>query len=580
MSTVATDFVPARLDGTNWGQIEPLMRALLERPVGSRQELERWLVDRSELEAACAEAEANLYIDMTCDTDDKAKQEAYTSYIETVPPRLKPLAFELDKKLVALQKQFPLPAERYRVLVRDTQAEVELFREENVPIQTELEKLSQQYQQVIGAMTVTFDGKEQTLPMMARYQESTDRTVREASWRAVSERRLKDAAHIDALYDQMVELRNRMARNAGFDDFVGYAFKAKKRFDYTARDCERFHRSVEEAVVPFLRREDARRQKRLGLESLRPWDLAVDPKGRPPLKPFNGGVDLVRRTTHIFRRLDPRLAEMFSRLGDGANTRGAEGGACLDLDSRKGKAPGGYQSMRDRSRKAFIFMNAAGLQRDVETMVHEAGHAFHSMLCQDEPLVAYRHSPIEFAEVASMSMELLTMPYWKGEGSFYPSEEDYLRARRKQVEGSVSLLPWIATIDAFQHWVYKHPGHTRAERTEHWLALDKRFGHAVGWEGLEPFRASLWHRQLHLFGAPLYYIEYGIAQLGALGLWLRSLEEGEKTAVEAYMTALSLGGSKPLPELFAAAGLKFDFGPETIRRLVDRVERELEKLPE
>src|SRR3954462_14703913 len=239
MSSTITEFVPARLDGTRWEQIEPLLRALLERPVRSREDLERWLVDRSELEAACGEAEANLYIDMTCDTEDKGKQGAYTTYIETVPPKLKPVLFELDKKLVVLSEQFPLPPERYTVLLRDTQAEVELFREENVPIQTELEKLSQQYQQVIGAMTVTYDGKEQTLPMMARYQESTDRAAREASWRAVAERRLKDAAHIDALYDQMVELRDRMARNAGFDDFVGYTFKATKRVDYTARDCER-----------------------------------------------------------------------------------------------------------------------------------------------------------------------------------------------------------------------------------------------------------------------------------------------------------------------------------------------------
>jgi oligoendopeptidase F len=291
-------------------------------------------------------------------------------------------------------------------------------------------------------------------------------------------------------------------------------------------------------------------------------------------------VDLVTKSRHVFQRLDPRLAAMFSSLGDGSNTKGAEGGACLDLDSRKGKAPGGYQSMRDRSRKAFIFMNAAGLQRDVETMVHEAGHAFHSMLCKEDPLVAYRHSPIEFAEVASMSMELLTMPYWQGAGSYYASQEDFLRAKRKQVEGSVSLLPWIATIDAFQHWIYTRPTHTRAERTAFWLGLDERFGHAVSWQGVEPPRASMWHRQMHLFSSPMYYIEYGIAQLGALGLWLRSLEDGEKTAIEAYIKALSLGGSKPLPELFKAAGLKFDFGEATIGRLVERVEKELEKLPE
>lgn len=575
-----TDFVPARLDATDWSQVEPLIKALLERPVDSPAAFEQWLIDRGELEAACSEAESVLYIDMTCHTEDKAAQDAFTRYIETIPPLLKPMVFELDKRQVALTKQFRPDPARYGVLSRDIAAEVELFRDKNVPIQTELEKLSQQYQQIIGAMTVQFDGKEQTLPMMARYQESTDRAVREASWRAVGERRLRDVEAIDALYDTMIGLRHQVARNADFENFIGYAFKAKRRFDYTPQDCRTFHKAAAEAVVPFMRRQDAKRQKQLGLDALRPWDLAVDPKGRPPLKPFDGGVDLIRKSLAVFNRLDPRLAKMLATMGDGSNSNGAANGACLDLDSRKGKAPGGYQSMRDRSRKPFIFMNAAGLHRDVETMVHEAGHAFHSMLCVDEPLLHYRSSPLEFAEVASMSMELLTMPHWGGRDGFYPKDEDHARARRKQVEGSVGMLPWIATIDAFQHWVYAHPTHTRAQRTEEWLALDDRFGHAVSWQGLDQLRATQWQRQLHLFGVPFYYIEYGIAQLGALQLWLRSLEEGESTAIEAYLKALSLGGSRPLPELFKAAGLRFDFGPDIVKRLVDRVERELEKLPE
>jgi oligoendopeptidase F len=576
----ATAFVPSRLDAARWENIEPLLTALRQRPVNSLADLEAWLLDRSELEAACAESESDLYIAMTCHTEDQAKQEAYTTYIETVPPRLKPALFELDTRQVELTARFKPDPARYGVLSRDTAAEVEIFRDENVPIQTELEKLSQQYQQVIGAMTVDFDGRDQTLPMMARYQESTDRAVRESAWRVTVERRLKDADTIDGQFDTMVGLRHTMARNAGFDDFIGYAFKSKKRFDYTPADCRRFHDAAAKVVVPFLRRQDARRQERLKVDTLRPWDLAVDPKGRPPLKPFNGGVELMSKSVAVFKRLDPRLATMLATLGDGSNTRGSENGACLDLDSRKGKAPGGYQSMRDRSRKPFIFMNAAGLHRDVETMVHEAGHAFHSMLCVNEPLLHYRHAPLEFCEVASMSMELLTMPHWGGGDGFYPSEEDAARARRKQIEGSVSLLPWIATIDAFQHWIYANPTHTRGQRTRAWLALDERFGHAVSWQGLEPALESMWHRQMHLFGAPFYYIEYGIAQLGALQLWLKSLEEGAPAAIGAYLKGLSLGGSRPLPELFRATGLRFDFGPDIVARLVDRVEKELERLPE
>lgn len=575
-----TDFVPAAIDATRWDAIEPLLKALLDRPVGSPAVFEKWLIDRSELEAACAEAEANLYIAMTCHTEDAAAQQAYATYVETVPPRFKPVAFELDKRQAELARKFPLDKARYEVLHRDTAAEVETFRDENVPIQTELEKLSQQYQQLIGAMTVQFEGREQTLPMMGKYQESTDRAIREAAWKAVVDRRLKDTDAIDAIYDRMVSLRDTMGRNAGFDGFTGYAFKTKKRFDYTPEDCRRFHEAAEKVVVPFMRRQDARRKARLNVDTLRPWDLSVDPRGRGPLKPFSGGRELMAKSIDAFNRLDPRLGTMLASLGDGSNDQGSagEGGrACLDLDSRKGKAPGGYLSMRDRSRRPFIFMNAAGLHRDVETMVHEAGHAFHSMLCVDEPLVRYRSAPLEFCEVASMSMELLTMPHW---GAYYASADDLARARRKQIEGTCALLPWIATIDAFQHWVYANPTHTRAQRTAAWLELDARFGHDVSWQGAQDARATQWHRQMHLFGAPFYYIEYGIAQLGALQLWLNSLEQGQTAAIDAYFKGLSLGGSRPLPELFRATGLRFDFGPDIVARLVDRVERELEKLPE
>ncbi len=578
-------FVPEGFDGTRWEQIEPLMTALLRRPVPSRAELERWLIDRSELDAACSEARALLYIAMTCRTEDAATQGAYSAYVTDVPPKYKPVSFELDKRQAALTREHrlveaPERGARFRVLARDTEADVALFRPENVPIETELTLLAQKFDQTVGSMTVNFDGREQTFPQMARYGESTDRAVREGAWRAVTERRLRDRGAIDAIYDEMIGLRQRVALNAGFGDYTAYAFKSKHRFDYGPKECFDFHAACEKVVVPLIRRLDAQRKRALNLEALRPWDLAVDIKGRAPLRPFSGGAELVDKSRVVFDRLDPGLGEMFRALGDGRNARGPVDGECLDLDSRKGKAPGGYQYMLDRSRRPFIFMNAAGMQGDVSTMLHEAGHAFHSMLCIDEPLLSYRSAPMEFAEVASMSMELLTLGHWGDAGAYYKDEVELARARRHQIERSVVLLPWIATIDAFQHWVYGNPGHSLEERRAFWLTLDARFGHAVDWSGLEEVRANYWHRQKHIFDYPFYYIEYGIAQLGALGLWLIGLEQGEKKAVELYKRALSLGGSRPLPELFEAAGLKFDFGPGTVARLVERVERELEKLPE
>lgn len=584
MPTIHTTFVPADLDAADLAQVEPLYQELLARPVTSAAELESWLVDRSELDAACSEAAALLYIAMTCNTDDEAASKAYTSFIETVPPRLKPIAFELDKRQAKLASELNLNTPRYEVINRDTEADVKLFRPENVPLETELAKLDQKYDTICGAMMVAYDGSERTLPQMGVYQESTDRAVREQTWRLISDRRLADAEPIDAIYDEMIALRDKVGRNAGFDSFTSYIFKARHRFDYTPEHCFAFHEACEKVVAPFARRLDEQRRQRLGVDVLRPWDMTVDELGRQPLKPFAGGADLVRKSVAAFESLDPRLAYMLRKLGDGSDrvtAQNAQHPPLLDLDSRKGKSPGGYQYMRDRSRLPFIFMNAAGLHRDLETMVHEAGHAFHSMLCVDEPLLHYRHSPIEFAEVASMSMELLTMPHWAAKGSFYENKpEDHARAMRRQLESSVTLLPWIATIDAFQHWVYANPKHTRDERTAEWLRLDTRFGRGFSWEGLEHHRDRSWQKQGHLFGSPFYYIEYGIAQLGALGLWIRSLEEGAPVAIDAYIRALSLGGSRPLPELFKAAGLDFDFGPAVVEKLVARVEKELAKLPE
>jgi len=580
MPTMLTDFISAEYDAGTWDAIEPRVQDLLERPIDSAEDLERWLIDRGELEAAISEAQADRYIDMTCDTASEAKKEAYLDFVRNVTPRVKPAAFELDKRYVELAERFPLPEDRYLVIDRDTRAAVELFREENVPLQTRLTELDSEYDTVCGAMMVEFDGEEKTLPQMGTYQESPDRSVRQNAWTTVADRRYQDHEKLSEIYDEMVTLRHKVATNAGLGSYTEYAFKAMGRFDYTPELCFAFHDAIEKHVMPFVARLDARRKAKLGVDTLKPWDLSVDPDGRPPLRPFAGGVDLVSKTVAAFEGLSPELAGMVASLGDGSNTKGAANGAKLDLDSRKGKAPGGYQYMRDRSREPFIFMNAAGLHRDVETMVHEAGHAFHSMWCVDEPLGHYRESPIEFAEVASMTMELLTMPYW---GSYYADETDANRARRQQMEGSIGLLPWIATIDAFQHWVYANPTHSRDERGAAWLALEERFGlqgHRVGWDGIEQHRPLIWQRQSHLYGVPFYYIEYGIAQLGALGLWLKSLEQGEAAALDAYKRALSLGGSRPLPELFAAADLPFDFGDATVARLVERVEAELDKLPE
>lgn len=557
--------VPENLDATQWENIRPLYEELLNRELKCEGCLEQLILDRSELDSAVSEASGNLYITMTRHTDDEGARNAYLSFIENVEPHLKTMGFELDKTIVQSPHASKLDQDRYGVMLRDLRADVEIFRPENVPLQTEDTKLGQKYAEICGAMTIEFRGKEHTLPQMGRFLEETDRTTREQAWRLIAERRFKDHEQLNEIFDRMIELRDQIARNAGFDDYRQYMFKAKHRFDYTPEDCIAFHEAVEQEVVPVLRKLNAERAELLGLEKLRPWDLAVDPKGRDPLRPFDGADDLVERTSKLFHRMDPALGAMFDRLRQGD---------CLDLESRKGKAPGGYQYNRDYSRQPFIFMNAAGLHKDLETMVHEAGHAFHSMLCDHDPLLHYRRAPIEFAEVASISMELLSHPYLE---EFY-SAEDAQRARRHHLEKLVSLLPWVATIDAFQHWLYTHPKHSQDERREYWLSLVDRFGSKVDWTDLEPYRAVAWQAQLHLFEVPFYYIEYAIAQLGAQQLWLHAKTD-EKQAVRQYQNALKLGGSKPLPELFGAAELKFDFGRDIMKTLMSDVGGELEQLP-
>lgn len=586
MATTAflTDFVPADIDATDWGQLEPLVRSLLERPIASASELEQWLIDRGELESAVGEARADLYIATACDTENEQAEKAFESFIEEIPPKLQPLLFELDKRCVELLEQYPLPADRFTVLTRSKRTAVRLFRPENIPLHTELAKMSQEHGRITGAQTVQFEGREQTIQQMARYLERPDRSIREQAWRAISSRRMQDRERLDTLLSRMVAKRDAVARNADCADYIDYTFLAKERFDYTPADCEAYWKACEAHVVPLMRRMDEQRRQTMGLDSLRPWDLAVDPRGRGALSPFEGGRDLFAKTMDVMRRLDPRLAEMLGRMHEDGDAGSSGGNGVLrtrqlDLDSRKGKRPGGFQYERERSREPFIFMNAAGVHRDVITMIHEAGHAFHSMLCAIHDLSDHRNYPIEFAEVASMSMEHLTRPHWGGPRGFYPDEEDLARAQREHLEHCVSTLAWIACIDAFQHWMYRNPNHTPEQRDAYWLTLDDRFGHTLDYTGLEAERTSAWQRQTHLFTHPMYYIEYGIAELGALQLWLRSVNEGEKVAVDAYINAMRLGGMKTIPELFAAAGLKFDFGAGTVQRLVEAVEQELERLP-
>jgi len=556
-------FVPDRIDLGEWQQIVPLYDQLDARAplCASVADFERWILDGGELAAALDEESSKRYIAMTCHTDDAEAEAAYLHFIETIEPQIKPRRFKLEQSYLAHPLRAQLPRPRYTVFDRDTQLRAELYRPENVALETEQARLCQQYHKLCGSLTVQFRGEEQTLTKMGRFLEETDRALRQEAWELITNRRLQEAEKFEKIFEQMLAVREQMARNAGFANYLEYAFKLLGRFDYTPADCVAFHDAVESEFMPALRELQADRRAKLNQAALRPWDLAVDPLNRPPLRPFEEVEQLTANTQRIFDQLDSWLAGSFRTMRD-LNL--------LDLANRKGKAPGGYQSTLAESRMPFIFMNAVGQQRDVETLLHEGGHAFHALATQGEEIFAYRNAPIEFCEVASMSMELLGNEFIE---SFYAPPEAK-RARRAHLEAIILMFPWIAMVDAFQHWIYSHPGHQREERRAAWLALMDRFGGDVDWSGYEAARGALWHRQLHIFVVPFYYIEYGIAQLGALQLWANSKADKAK-ALRDYRSALALGGSRPLPELFSAAGCRFDFTAATVRPLVDLVRGEL-----
>jgi oligoendopeptidase F len=586
-------FVPQNLDLGDWPQIAPLFDQLEVRAAQAKSTaaLERWLIDWSELNAALDEEASRRYIAMTCHTDNADAEKAYLYFVEHVEPQLKPRQFALEKTYVAHPSRKELlqagdaPSSRpsppvgekvaegrlrgnagghYEVFDRDVKNHVALFRPENVALETEDAKLCQQYQKLIGAQTVTFRGEEKTLVQMGRYLEEPDRALRQEAWETVAKRRLQDVDKCEEIFDALIKLRSQIAKNAGFENYRDYAFRQKCRFDYTPENCLQFHDAVEKEIVPAVREIQNEHKRQLKLEKLRPWDLAVDPQNRAPLKPFAEVGEMVSRTQKIFNHLDAELAAGFRQMQDLK---------LLDLDNRKGKAPGGYQSTLSEARVPFIFMNAIGLQRDVETILHEAGHAFHAQATREEDLYAYRGAPIEFCEVASMAMELLGNEFLE---EFYPTAEAN-RARKTHLEGIIGFFPWMATVDAFQHWIYTHAGHTRAERKAAYLRLMDRFGGDVDYSGCEAVRAYSWQRQLHIFLHPFYYVEYGIAQLGALQVWANSRRDKVK-ALNDYKKSLALGGSRPLPELFAAAGCKFQFDAATIKPLIQLANSELKKL--
>jgi oligoendopeptidase F len=559
-------FLPRDFTITDWAALEPYFKELSERPLNSRAGLEQWLRDTSEIEAVVSEDACWRQIRMTCDTTDKSLEEAFTYFCMEIQPKLQPYADLLNRKLVDCPFTNELDQEKYFTYLRNVKKSIALFREENIPLQAELNVMQQQYGAIAGKMTVEVNGQEYTLQQAGKFLESHDRSLREQVYRKIQERRLQDQQAMHDLYTQLIQKRDQVAKNAGFANYRDYKFAELGRFDYTKEDCFQFHEAVKLHVLPLINKIYAKKKEKLKLDTLRPWDTEAEPEGVEPLKPFNGGNELYEKSVQCFEELNPFFADCLRKMHEMQH---------FDLESRKGKAPGGYNCPLTESGAPFIFMNAAGQMSDVTTMVHEGGHAVHSFLAHQLELSAFKEYPMEIAEVASMAMELFTMNHWE---AFFSNKEDLKRAKEHQLERTITIFPWIATIDKFQHWVYENPQHTVEERTNQWMAILQEFSTGIiDYSGLDEYRKISWQRQLHLFEVPFYYIEYGIAQLGAIGLWMQ-YRQNPKQALDNYIHALSLGGTKTLPELYKAAGLKFDLSPEHIKTLMEFTAKEMEEL--
>ena len=564
LQKAARQFLPEDLVITEFGVLAPYFQELLDREIKTLSDFDHWLKDRSELDAVLEEDLAWRYIRMSISTQDEALREAYTYFVTQIQPELAPLEDQLNQKLMALPYLDQRADSAHQIYFRSVRTALDLYREENIALEAALNEEAQQYGAISAAQTIEHDGKNLTMQQAALLLKEQDESLRQTIYEKMAAVRRKDREQLDALYTSLIQKRHQLALNTGFENYRDYKFVAMGRFDYTKADCFAFHEAIKTHIVPLVKGFQAEKLSKLGKERFKPWDLDVDPEGKPALKPFQTGAEMLSGTIAMFERIDPYFGDclrVMDQLGH------------LDLDSKPGKAPGGYNYPLYEIGVPFIFMHAVGTQRDLETMVHEGGHAIHSFLSRDLSLTAFKNLPSEVAELASMSMELLSMPQWT---EFYEPQA-HARAMREQIEGTLKVLPWIAQIDAFQHWIYENPTHTPEDRSAYWTQLASDFGTGLtDWTGYEDLVQSAWQRQLHLFEVPFYYIEYGIAQLGALGVWKNSLEN-YPTAIANYKKALALGYTTSMSNIYETAGVPFDFSSERLQTLATFIQEQLKK---
>jgi len=554
------------IDIQNFGTIEPLLEELVNRSVESKESLEIWLKDVDELQSVLAEKQGWIYINVQKDISNNEFKALHDSFFGKILPQIVPFFDKINNKLVNSHFVNDLDQEKYFIYLRKIKSQVALYRKENTALYAKAKLVASQYSSIIGKMTIEIEGKEVTMQKANSYLEYVDRNIRKEAFEKIFERRDKDSKALNDIFDELINLRHKIALNADFENFRDYTFEALGRFDYTPEDCMQFHQSIKEVAIPVIEKIYTKRKKDLGVETLKPYDLNVDTTNKPPLQPFVDNEELIDKSIKALNRVDASFGGFINEM----NERGF-----LDLESRKNKAPGGFLYPLPVSNIPFIFMNATGTLRDVTTMVHEGGHAIHSFLSSNLPLNVFKDVPAEVAEYASMAMELLTMEHWD---EYFINEDDLRRAKSNHLEKIISFYPWMALVDNFQHWMYLNPKHTQQQREEKWLELTKEYNSPiVDHTGYQGAQAIKWQSQLHIYHVPFYYIEYAIAQLGAIATW-KQYKKDPKRALKNYKNALSLGYTKPIHEIYKAAEVEFNFSKNYVDELIGFVYDEYLKL--
>ncbi len=555
-------YLPEQINLADWKELLPILTELKQRNIDSVAQLEQWLLDRSELDAALEENLAWKYIKMNIDTRDAALAEAFNQFINDISPKVDVYSNDLNQKLLSSPYFDKLNTEKYFVFLRSLKKEAQMFREVNVAIKAKLATESQKYGTIQAALEIEHKGKKMTMQKASMLLKDSDRNERKVVFDKIIAKRMEVATQQDELLNELIAMRHQMAINAGYSNYRDFCFDELGRFDYTIADCEAFHKSVNEFVVPVVVEINNAKKAKLGLDNIKPYDNEAEPIGQKALSPFTSGAEMLDKSITCLNRTDPYFGHCIATMQEMGH---------LSLDSQPGKAPGGFNYPLYETGVPFIYTNNVGSQRDLVTFVHEAGHAVHSFLTHKLELTNFKSTPSEVAELASMSMELITMENWD---VFYENPTDLNRAKIEQLEKIVTGLVWIAVIDKFQHWLYLNPSHTVAERNTYWLEINQITKDIVDWSDYPEYNATRWQNQLHIYEVPFYYIEYGFAQLGALAVWQNSRTNSVK-AIESYKKALTLGYTKTIPQIYEAAGVKFDFSGENIQKLMKVVKEEL-----